>query len=251
MRINRILTSVFALTVAVSCVPTSLFAQADEEPIIRANFTVYSLQRPVNIKFINGDRKTATPVNFYSSSRSEKYSYEGLNPIVFFQEYPAPTESDPGAVERKKVAEVSLPPTGGEFLFIFFPTDDSDSDTYRIYPMDDSTSAFPFGAIRLFNATPFTLEGVLGRERIRLEPGPSKAYRVNSYKTALGLGFRHNDSFHQSFNSPVEMESGARGLMMIFPPFVKGSAIVQTRFIRENPAGEPNSSEEGVSSNEN
>ena len=246
-RLHRLLALIFTLSIQ----PLALSAQIEEDPILRADFTVYSLKRPSDISFINGDRKSATPVTFYSSSRSEKYTYEGPNPIIFFKETPAPTETDTYPVQRKKVAEIALPGSGGEFLFIFFPTEGSEDESYRIYPLDDSTSAFPFGAIRLFNATQFTLEGILGRERIRLEPGPSKAYRVNSYKTTLGLGFRYNDKFHQSFNSPLELETDARGLMMIFPPFVKGSAIVQTRFIRESPSKDVEEVAKRVSANEN
>jgi hypothetical protein len=174
-------------------------------------------------------------LKFYSSVRSEEYQYEGVNPIIFFKETPAPTADDPNAIQRTKVAEVNIPAPGGKFLFIFFPDKSSDKETYNVYPLDDSTQALPYGSIRLFNATQFTLEGVLGRERINLKPGPSESYRVNGNKVSLGLGFRYDGEFHQSFNSPLELNKGARGLMMIFPPWVKGSAIVQTRFIKENP----------------
>ena len=212
-----------------------LSAQAEEAPIINVDFTVYSMQRLKALHFLHGDRAESSPLTFYSSARSEKYQYEGVNPIIFFKETPAPTPENPDAVTRNKVAEVNIPTPGGEYLFIFFSDYRGDQEAYKIYPLNDSTQALPYGAIRLFNATSFTLEGVLGKERIKLEPGPSKFYRVGNGLVSLGLGFRHGDKFHQSFNSPLELNNDARGLMMIFPPFVKGSAVVQTRFLKETP----------------
>lgn len=217
----------------------ALLAQEEEEPIINVDFSVYSLSRLEGIKFVNGDRDGAIPVSFYSSSRSEAYTYSGPSPIIFFTEEPAPTADSAEAVRRIKVAEIDIPVPRGEFLFIFFPDDTQDKESYRIFPLDDSTRAHPYGSIRLFNATPYTLEGVLGSERIRLRPGPGEFYRMRGNSVSLGLGFQHDGKFHQSFNSPLHLDDDSRGLMMLFPPFVKGSAILQTRFLRQARADEP------------
>mgnify|MGYP001387507881 CR=1 FL=1 len=206
----------------------------EEEPIIKAEFTAYSLKRLQGLKFIHGDRKGASALEFFSSARSKLYEYEGPNPIIFFRETPAPTIEDPNAVNRTKVAELSLPAEGGEFLFIFFPDSSQDNEKYQIYPLDDSKSELPNGSIRLFNATSFQLEGVFGQNKIKLAPGPSKAYRLTGNSMSLGLGFKYEDKFHMSYNGPVNLETNSRGLFMIFPPFVKGSAILQTRYLRDS-----------------
>jgi len=207
---------------------------AEEEPTIKAKFTVYSLKRLQDLKFIHGDQKGASALEFFSSARSKLYEYEGPNPIIFFRETPAPTIEDPNAVYRTKVAELTLPEGGGEFLFIFFPDSRSDNKKYRIYPLDDSKSELPTGSIRLFNATSFQLEGVFGRNKINLAPGPSEAYRLTGNSMSLGLGFRYAGKFHMSYNGPVELETNTRGLFIVFPPFVKGSAILQTRYLRDS-----------------
>ena len=206
----------------------------EEEPTIEAKFTVYSLKRLKELEFLHGDRKESSELEFFSSARSPIYEYKGPNPIIFFRETPAPTDEDPNAVSRTKVAEISLPEEGGEFLFIFFPDYSGDIEQYRVYPLDDSKSELPTGSIRLFNATPYQLEGVFGQNKINLAPGPSKAYRVSGNSMSLGLGFRYEDKVHMSYNGPVELERKSRGLFMIFPPFVKGSAILQTRYLRES-----------------
>jgi hypothetical protein len=208
--------------------------ESTEEPIIKAEFTVYSLKRLKDLKFIHGDRKGASALKFLSSARSKLYEYEGPNPIIFFRETPAPTIEDPNAVNRTKVAELSLPVGGGEFLFIFFPDPNQDNEKYQIYPLADSKSELPNGSIRLFNATSFQLEGVFGRNKINLAPGPSVAYRVTGSSMSLGLGFRYADKFHMSYNGPVNLETNSRGLFMVFPPFVKGSAVLQTRYLRDS-----------------
>ena len=231
-------------SLAVSLVIPSIGIKAqepkEEEPIIKAGFTVYSLKRLQNLKFLHGDRKGASSLEFFSSARSKLYEYEGPNPIIFFRETPAPTIEDPNAVNRTKVAELTLPQEGGEFLFIFFPDYSSKNEKYQIYPLDDSKSELPNGSIRLFNATSFQLEGVFGRNKINLAPGPSEAYRVTGNSMSLGLGFRYEDKFHMSYNGPVNLETNSRGLFMIFPPFVQGSAILQTRYLRDSePEQEP------------
>ena len=225
-----------SLAVSLTIPTTGIKAQEpkEEEPIIEAGFTVYSLKRLQNLKFLHGDRKEASSLEFFSSARSKPYEYIGPNPIIFFRETPAPTIEDPKAVNRTKVAELSLPEEGGEFLFIFFPDYSRDSEKYKIYPLDDSRSELPTGSIRLFNATSYQLEGVFGRNKINLAPGPSEAYRVTGNSMSLGLGFRYDGKFHMSYNGPVELETNARGLFMVFPPFVKGSAILQTRYLRDS-----------------
>ena len=220
--------------------------ESTEEPIIKAEFTVYSLKRLQGLKFIHGDRKGASALEFFSSARSRLYEYEGPNPIIFFRETPAPTIEDPNAVNRTKVAELTLPQEGGEFLFIFFPDYSSDNEKYQIYPLDDSKSELPNGSIRLFNATSFQLVGVFGQNKINLAPGPSGAYRVTGTSMSLGLGFRYEGKFHMSYNGPVELETNSRGLFMVYPPFVKGSAILQTRYLRDFQP-EPNQDEEVTS----
>ena len=206
----------------------------EDEPTIKADFTVYSLKRLQDLKFIHGDRQGASELEFFSSARSRLYEYEGPNPIIFFRETPAPTNEDPNAVNRAKVAELTLPQEGGEFLFIFFPDSIGDNEKYQIYPLDDSKSELPRGSIRLFNATSFQLEGVFGQNKISLAPGPSEAYRVLGSSMSLGLGIRYADRFYMSYDGPVALETDSRGLFILFPPFVTGSAMLQTRYLRDS-----------------
>ncbi|MFP4156610.1 MAG: hypothetical protein ACLFU4_03245 [Opitutales bacterium] len=212
----------------------------ENEPVIRAKFTVYSLERFEGLKYLQGDRSTAASVNFFSSSRSPVYEYEGPNPIVFFKEFAGPKASEAGDLRRRVVGQISIPEPGGEYLFIFFPDSQGGDDRYAIYPLPDSPRELPYGTIRFFNATSFTLHGIVGGDRVRFPPGPSEPFRVRGGQLSVGFGFTHEGKFHQSFNSPLNLESGARGLLMIFPPFVKGSAILQTRFLQDHPNPEEN-----------
>lgn len=231
---SSILIASLAVGLAIPTSAANIQEPKEEEPIIKAEFTVYSLKRLQNLKFLHGDRKGASTLEFFSSARSRLYEYEGPNPIIFFRETPAPTIEDPNAVNRTKVAELSLPDEGGEFLFIFFPDPSLDNKKYQIYPLDDSKSELPNGSIRLFNATSYQLEGIFGQNKINLAPGPSEAYRVAGNSMSLGLGIRYEGKFFLSYNGPVELEKNTRGLFMLFPPFVRGSAILQTRYLRDS-----------------
>ena len=219
-----------AISMATSITDAAL---PDEKPIIKADFTVYSLKRLNGLKFLPSAGEDSHAINFYSSARSPIYKYVGTNPIVFFRESPAPTPENPEAVKREKVAEVNIPESGGEYLLLFFSQKNTEAEVLRIYPLADSTRDLPTGTMRFFNATTYTYEGILDGKRVKIPPGPSKYFRVSGRTFSLGLAFSHNGKFHQSFNSPVNMDTTARGLFMIYPPFVKGSAIVQTRFLRQ------------------
>ncbi|MGJ8638916.1 MAG: hypothetical protein ACSHYA_05945 [Opitutaceae bacterium] len=232
--LHNVLRLSLLLTAAVFICPAETYGQtAKEEPIIRAEFTTYSLRRLKDIKYLPSPEGSSEAIKFFSSARSAVYEYEGTNPIIFFREFPAPTIEDPNAVRREKVAEVTIPQPGEEYLLIFFPDRRTKADDYRIYPLADSTRELPTGAVRFFNATAFNFEGVLGGKRISLTPGPSDYFRVSGSRFSLALAFSHNDKFHQSYNSPLDLGNDSRGLFMIFPPFIKGSTTCQTRFLRQ------------------
>ena len=211
-----------------------------EKTLLSVNFSVFSLERLSNIHYLFGDRTRGAPLTFYSSDRSPVYTYEGLNPIVFYRETPAPTELDPKAVKRKKIGEISLTPPGGDYLFIFFSNPNTEDENYRIYPLDDSTKALPYGSVRFFNATSLQLEGKLGKNRISVGPGPSKAYPLNGSSHSLGFGFEYDGKFHISYQSPFQLEQSSRGIFVVSPPFIKGSALLQTRLLRDTRQSEDN-----------
>lgn len=225
---------IFINVVILTLLTSSAWSQEAEENIVRVSFSVYSIERLEGIKFLHGDKLGATDITFYSSARSQTYEYIGPNPIIFYREVPAPTAEFPERVQRTKVAELSIPLPGGEYLFLFFNSNDPAREPYRIYPLEDSTKAHPYGSIRLFNASPFLLNGVIGNIRIELPQGPSDSFRVKGNLVSVGLGFFHEEKFLQSFKSPLRCSASERGLLMLFPPHVKGSSILQTRYIRQS-----------------
>lgn len=204
-----------------------------EENILRVNFTVFSFKRLSGLHYLKGDLSDGVPLKFYSSDRSPMYTFEGQNPIIFFRETPAPTDIDPNAIKRVKVAEISIPKSGGDYLFIFFQNSKSDSESYRIFPLDDSIAAHPYGSVRFFNATTHQLIGKLGKNDISLGPGPSKAYQLKGNSHSLTYGFKYDDKLHLSYQSPFQLSHDVRGIFMVSPPFIKGSSILQTRLLRD------------------
>lgn len=222
------------LTLLLSVAPLNAqSATMPEEKSLRVNFSVFSLKRLSDIHYLMGDRTVGAPLTFYSSARSPVYTYEGLNPIVFYRETPAPTDLDPNALKRTKIGEISLPHPGGDYLFIFFPNSNAENENYKIYPMDDSTNALPYGSVRFFNASSQQLVGKLGKDRISLGPGPSVAYRLSGSNHSLAFGFEHEGKYHMSYQSPFQLGPRSRGIFMISPPFIRGSALLQTRLLRD------------------
>lgn len=205
----------------------------EKESLLRVNFSVFSFKRLSGLHYLKGDLSKGVPLKFYTSDRSPIYKYEGQNPIVFFRETLAPTELDPNAVERVKVAEIAIPKPGGEYLFVFFQNPKSETESYRIFPLDDSLASLPYGTVRFFNATTHQLMGRLGKYDISIGPGPSKAYRLKGSSHTLDYGFEYDEKFHISYQSPFQLSEEMRGIFMISPPFIKGSALLQTRLLRD------------------
>ena len=203
----------------------------DEESLLRVNFSVFSFERLSGVNYLEGDLSAGVPLKFYSSDRSPIYNYEGQNPIVFFRETLAPTEIDPSAVKRVKVAEITIPKPGGDYLFIFFQNPDSKAESYRIFPLEDSLSTLPYGSVRFFNATKHQLIGKLDKKNISIGLGPSKVYRLKGSSHSLDYGFEHDGKFHLSYQGPFQLSEDMRGIFMLSPPYIKGSALLQTRFL--------------------
>ena len=115
---RRTLLGLLTLLLSVAPLDAQSVSRVEETPV-RVNFSVFSLMRLSDIHYFLGDRTGGAPLTFYSSDRSPVYTYEGLNPIVFYRETPAPTDLDPNVVKRTKIGEISIPHPGGEYLFIF------------------------------------------------------------------------------------------------------------------------------------
>ena len=210
----------------------------DEENLLRVNFSVFSFERLNGLLYMKGDLSAGVPLKFYSSDRSPVYNYEGQNPIVFFRETLAPTEIDPNAVKRVKVAEITITKPGGDYLFIFFQNPNSESESYRIFPLDDSLSTLPYGSVRFFNATSYKLIGKLGKNKISVGIGPSKAYKLEGSNHSLTYGFEYENEFHISYKGPFQLGRDSRGIFMISPPFIKGSALLQTHLLLDTKISE-------------
>tara|TARA_Y200000002_G_scaffold255092_1_gene211556 strand:+ start:3136 stop:3903 length:768 start_codon:yes stop_codon:yes gene_type:complete len=236
---RRNLVGLITLLFSIASLNAQSTANAEETPL-RVNFSVFSLKHLSDIHYLLGDRTVGAPLTFYSSDRSSVYTYEGLNPIVFYRETPAPTELDPDAVKRKKIGEISLTPPGGDYLFIFFPNPNTEDENYRIYPLDDSTKALPYGSVRFFNATSLQLIGKLDKITISTGPGPSKAFPLTGSSHSLAFGFEHGGKYHVSFRSPFELNQDSRGIFVVSPPYIKGSALLQTRLLRDTRLAEDN-----------
>jgi len=229
---RRTLLGLLTLLLCVASLNAQSVSRVEETPV-RVNFSVFSLMRLSDIHYFLGDRTGGAPLTFYSSDRSPVYTYEGLNPIVFYRETPAPTDLDPNVVKRTKIGEISIPHPGGDYLFIFFPNLNAENESYIIYPMDDSTNALPFGSVRFFNASSQQLVGKLDKDRISLGTGPSKAYPLSGSNHSLTFGFKHEGKYHISYQSPFQLGPRSRGIFMVSPPFIKGSALLQTRLLRD------------------
>lgn len=211
---------------------TLVTAAASPSPdLVRCEFSVYAYQRLPGLYYESEGQ--LFPVTFYSSTPSPRYFYRGPSPLVFFRLQPIPNAEVPDAVRRIPVATADIPLAGGSFLLVFLVDPNTRPPLqYPVAVMPDDDRTFPAGSLRLFNATGWTLYGKLGADRFRLRPGSSPAFPIAASES-LTLAFEHAGRLHRGFQQAIEVRPEERCLLLLFPPYVAGSARLQTRSLRE------------------
>lgn len=191
-------------------------------------------------------------LRFFGNFRSPEYTYTGPRTVVFYRlpegfsetaylEYIDRSESPvlypPGA---EIVASVNWPETMENPLFIFFRREgrSTEGPEFVIFPFDDSTNAFPWQSLVIFNASRMSLGGRVGSATHQFSAGPSEPFRVNR-SVNVRMATRRSDGVRTVFDGPVEVGSDERVLMLLLPPVLRGSTEVQYRIVRQLRQEEP------------
>lgn len=184
-------------------------------------FTVFSAQPVANLTYL--PRPNATPVKlaFFPTARSARVEYRGAMPLRF-------TDATTGAI----VAEATIPPEMREPLLLFSAIEPTPEKglRYQVAVLDDSTTAHGPSGLTIVNLSGLTLSGTIAGKPISLQAGLNPPVTVNrSAKVALRTTVGKRSV--QSYADTVQLTARQRALLILFPPFYKGSAEVQSRLL--------------------
>lgn len=196
----------------------------------QVRFTVFSAQPIAELAFVPRAGAAAQKVAFYPTTRSPRYEYRGLMPLRF-------VDATSGAV----VAEVNVPPEIREPLLLFSPLPEGagakqkSALKYQVAVLDDGSARHGPGGLAIVNLSGLALTGTVNRDDVTLKAGLNPTLAVGrTAKVALRTTF--NKRIYQSYAATIALTARQRALLILFPPFYKGSLEVQSRLLVDEPA---------------
>lgn len=209
------------------------FGQATPPPAVR--FTVFAAKPISDVSY--APRPTAARVNlaFQPTARSARYDYRGTMPVRFF-------DPDSGAV----VAEANIPAGIRDALLLFSPIEgvvnagdkNGAALRYQIAVLDDAATRHGPGGLAILNLSGLALSGTVNKEKVTLKAGLNSTLAVGaSAKVALSTTFKNR--IYQAYAGTAALKRNERALLILFPPFYKGSLEVQSRVLIDQPPGMP------------
>jgi len=137
----------------------------EDMPLIDLEFRVFSLNRePIKDLYYRAETNSMRLLEFASRHRSILHDYRGPEIISFYRKINSPT---PDAVPYQIVGSVNLSSITKDPLLFFLPLN-GEGSSYRILAMEDSPDRFPYGHIRILNASGSTLTGKVGDQDVTL-----------------------------------------------------------------------------------
>ena len=233
-----------------AALPTVSEGDAKDFPTVRFDFSVFPLE-PADWNGIlyapNGDPLDGVePLRFNPHERSLGFAYSGPTPFRVFRRSVTPE----GEETYQIVGQVDLKPTKEDLILFFSKSPNAnDKGPYRIQFMVDSNYSFPENSIVFFNSTGATFYGILGEQRITLEPGSSKPTDVSDYfdsPAPIALVIRDGDKIHKVHVNKIRFSPERRTLMILRPPASQSSMRIRTQRLTEYLGGSSSSEDPGA-----
>ncbi|MDO8541559.1 MAG: hypothetical protein Q7S40_14065, partial [Opitutaceae bacterium] len=178
--------------------------------------------RPItDVTFTPRANAAAQKLTFYPTARSPRYEYRGVMPLHFLD-----TSGNP-------VAEAVIPPEIREALLLFMPVSGeakADGLRYRVAVLDDSALRHGAGGMAIINLSGLTLGGTVNQTKVALKPGLNPTVAVGRSARVMCRTEVKGKSY-QSYASTFQLTPKQRALLILFPPFYKGSLEVQSRLL--------------------
>ncbi|QYM80119.1 hypothetical protein K0B96_05745 [Horticoccus luteus] len=204
-------------------VAVAAIAQPARPRELEVHFTVFAPTFVSDLAYrIKTERAVKlVPLTFFPTARSPVYAYRG----------PAPLE----IVDEKSgevVALADVPPNISEPLIILFPLTPAPTKgtRFRVYVHDDAKSKHGPGGLGVLNFSNLSLDGTVDRQAVQFGNGFYGPYNVGAVaKVMLRTRFRGRSL--QTYADSIHLGRDGRALLLLLPPFYRGSLEVQTRIL--------------------
>jgi len=196
-------------------------------------FTVFSARPISDIAFVG--RATGGPqkIVFESTTRSPRYEHRGPMPLKF-------VDVNSGAT----VAEANIPPNIHDALLLFAPVESGEGKAnvagarlrYQVSVIDDSAVRHAAGGLAILNLSGLALSGTVNKERVTLKPGLNPTLAVG-HAAEISLSTVARNRTYRTYANTVALRRDERALLILYPPYYKGSFEVQSRLLIDQPPG--------------
>ena len=203
---------------------------ASAQPNLQAvRFTVFSAKPIEGLGFVPRAGVAPAPLAFSPTARSPRYDYRGPMPLRF-------VDAESGVV----VAEATIPIGLNDALLLFSPLAATDAGggklRYQVSVLDDGAARHGSGGLAIINLSGLSLSGTVNKEAVTLQPGLNSTLKVGTFaKIALQTQVRGRT--FQAYAGSAALKPAERALLILFPPFYKGSPEVQARLLLDSPPG--------------
>ncbi len=194
-------------------------------PEQRVRFTVFSTRATSGLAYTPKPGAAPVPLVFYPTARSPRYDYRGPSPLRFI-------DSKTNAV----VAEAAMPPEITDALLLLVPIEPAPATglRYQVYVLDDAAARQAPGSLAIINFSGLVLSGTIDGKSATLQPGLNAAQTVGR-SASLTLRTTSKARSYQAYSGTVELAKSERALLLLLPPFYKGSLEVQSRLLIDTP----------------
>jgi len=184
-------------------------------------FTVFSPRAVNGLTFTPRPGQAPKHLVLYPTARSPRYEYFGAMPLRI-------TDAQTNTV----VAEATVPREITSALLLLVPLEPAPAAglRYQSYVLDDTTARQPAGSLAIINFSGLELAGTLDGKPLLLTAGLNAATPIGR-SAALTLRTTVKNRAHQAYAGNVELGKNERALLLLLPPFYRGSLEVQSRLL--------------------
>lgn len=190
-------------------------------------FTVFSPRAVNGLTFTPLPGQAPKHLGLYPTARSPRYDYLGVMPLRI-------TDAQTNTV----VAEATVPQEITTALLLLLPLEPAPVAglRYQTYVLDDTTARQSAGTLAIINFSGLELVGTLDGKPLALTAGLNAATPLGR-SALLTLRTKVKNRTYQAYAGNVELGKNERALLLLLPPFYRGSQEVQSRLLIDAPGG--------------
>lgn len=198
-------------------------------PAQTVRFSVFSARPLTDVAFLPRAGAAPQALKFQPTARSPRYEYRGTMPLRFI---------DPDT--RAVVAEAAIPTGLHDSLLLFSPlapgTEGTGKLRYQVAVLDDGAARHGPGGLAVINLSGLALKGTVNDQPVALQAGLNPTIPVGRgakmrFTTVAG------QRVYQAYAGTATLGRNERALLILFPPFYKGTYEVQSRLLLDQPPG--------------